>query len=233
MIGVNLLSEQIADFHLELGVTMIGVNLFTQKIDADHRHEIKKFFQALDTNKDGSISMKEFKEGMRNTFHTKLSEEQLEAIFRNVDIDDNRTITFDELLTITAHRMLVDEDERLFQAFQELDEDGDGLISKNELERALNEWEDLVLREDDEEWGPQMSPRRKHKHTRESTIELKRFQSAFGHADKNDDGQIDYEEFLRILHPDFGDNMSLNDLKQQVVDDNRVRGAQWNVDYET
>merc|ERR1719361_1143343 len=195
MIGVNLLSEQIADFHLELGVTMIGVNLFTQKIDADHRHEIKKFFQALDTNKDGSISMKEFKEGMRNTFHTKLSEEELEAIFRNVDIDDNRTITFDELLTITAHRMLVDEDERLFQAFQELDEDGDGLISKDELESALNEWEDFLLRDEEEE---ELSPRKKRGHTRESTITLQRFTSAFGHADKNGDGQIDYVEFLRI-----------------------------------
>merc|ERR1719334_1434469 len=207
-------------------------NLFTQKIDSDHRHEIKKFFQALDTNKDGSISMKEFKEGMINTFHTALSEEQLEAIFRNVDIDDNRTITFDELLTITAHRMLVDEDERLFQAFQELDEDGDGLISKDELENALNEWEVLLRGEIDEE-EDELSPRKKRTHTRESTITLQRFQSAFGHADKNGDGQIDYEEFLRILHPDFGDNMSLNDLKNGVLEDDRVRGGQWNVDYET
>ena len=74
-------------------------NLFASKIDSDHRHEIKKFFQTLDTNKDGSISMKEFKDGMLNIFHTKLSEEQLEAIFRNVDLDDNREITFDELVS--------------------------------------------------------------------------------------------------------------------------------------
>lgn len=86
--------------------------------------------------------------------------------------------------------MLVDEDERLFQAFQELDEDGDGLISKDELENALNEWEDL-MRESEEEGNLELSPRRKHRHTRESTITLQRFTSAFGHADKNGDGQID------------------------------------------
>ena len=86
--------------------------------------------------------------------------------------------------------MLVDEDERLFQAFQELDEDGDGLISKDELESALNEWEDFLLRDEEEE---ELSPRKKRGHTRESTITLQRFQSAFGHADKNGDGQIDVE----------------------------------------
>ena len=74
-------------------------NLFAQRIDSDHRHEIKKFFEALDTNKDGAISMKEFKEGMLNTFNSTLSEDQLEAIFRNVDLDDDRAITFDELVS--------------------------------------------------------------------------------------------------------------------------------------
>lgn len=37
--------------------------------------------------------------------------------------------------------MLVDEDERLYDAFQALDEDGDGLISKEELDHALVEHE--------------------------------------------------------------------------------------------
>merc|ERR1719295_93230 len=91
----------------------------------------------------------------------------------------------------------------------------------------------MVLFDDDAE-EEEISPRRKRTHTRESTITLKRFQSAFGKADKNNDGQIDYEEFLRILHPDFSDDeMTMESFKKDVTEDTRVRGARFNVDFET
>lgn len=44
---------------------------------------------------------------------------------------------------------------------------------------------------------------------------------------------IQYEEFLRILHPEFEDDeLSLADFKSNVTDSTRVRGAKWNVDYQ-
>ena len=62
---------------------------------------------------------------------------------------------------------------------------------------------------------------------------VERFQSAFGLADKNGDGQIDYEEFLRILHPDFADeHMTMDLFKQSVTEESRIRGATFNVDFD-
>eukprot|EP01083_Nonionella_stella_P005945 17159_1 len=220
-----IVRDALRKFHSTSKFKVAISNLFRDKIDSDHIKELRVFFDTLDANKDGSISLLEFKDGMMNTFHTDLSDEQLEQIFSNVDIDDDRSITFEELMTITAHRMLIDEDERLFQAFTDLDEDGDGLISKDELRNAMRKLED-ENESDDEKKG----------HKRDSTIMLKRFQSAFVSADKNGDGHVDYEEFLRILHPDFDDEtMTMMDFKSNVTngEGHRVRGAQFNVDYQT
>ena len=66
--------------------------------------------------------------------------------------------------------MLVDEDERLYDAFQALDEDGDGLISKEELKTAMVDNE-------------KKSRGKGAHHRRESTsflLDSLRVQSAFG-----------------------------------------------------
>ena len=154
--------------------------------------------------------------------------------------------------------MLVDEDERLYDAFQALDHNGDGLISKQELGAALLEHERKV------------KGKGNGHHQRESTTVLfdtLRVQSAFGitldtlrvplcvplfalclysrsgAADKNDDGQIDveypssnpvhvisdsvtpyflyvlqYEELLRMLHPEFhDDDMTMDNFKHNII----------------
>ena len=160
---------------------------------------MRKWFEELDTNNDGTLSLKEFKEGMAK-YHTDLDDDQLEQVFGNIDLDDSRGITFDEILSITSHRMLVDEDERLYQAFQDLDEDGNGLISQQELEKALKEFD----------------KNNDGHNRRESRMMLTRFKSSFFGADKNNDGQIDYEEFLRVIHPDFTDDKSMQEVGSYI-----------------
>ena len=185
-----IVRDALKKFHHTSKFKVAISNLFVDHIDKDHIEEIRKFFDELDVNKDGAISLKEFKDGMLNKFNTDLDDEQLEQIFSNVDMDDDRQITFEELMTITAHRMLVDEDERLYQAFQDLDEDGDGLISAEELKAKINLWElelmgtgNGAIKEDEEMENDDIPSKRRHKHTRETTIMLKRFQSAFTTVD--------------------------------------------------
>merc|ERR1719361_432366 len=98
------------------------------------------------------------------------------------------------------------------------------MISKEELDRALVQNAKEMRGKNDN-------------HERVDTVALLdslRVQSAFGAADKNNDGQIDYEEFLRMLHPEFhDDDMTMDNFKHNIVDvdSGRVRGAQFDVDY--
>jgi len=47
------------------------------------------------------------------------------------------TVAVDEMMTAMSHRALINEDERLFHTFQDLDKNGDGCISREELDSAL------------------------------------------------------------------------------------------------
>ncbi|ETO09647.1 hypothetical protein RFI_27729, partial [Reticulomyxa filosa] len=168
--------------------------LFDQNISfcfIDNVYEKKKkkktFFSSLDENHDGVITLEEFKKGMKER-DKRLTEAQIEKMFQNIDIDDSRGITLDELLTACANRALIAQDERLFRAFVDLDKDENGTLSKQELKDALIRIDPSF--KDDQDL----------------------LSNAFTSADRNGDGKIDYEEFLRILHPEFREDAKLDDF---------------------
>jgi len=49
-------------------------------------------------------------------------------------------------------------------------------------------------------------------------------------VDQNSDGRIDYEEFLRVIHPDFGDS-TMDQFVYGVNDSTRIHNANFNVDF--
>lgn len=167
-----IVKDALRKFHGTCKFKVAISNIFIHQLDQDHVAEIKKFFNELDVDNDGKITLLEFKHGMQTKFNTELSDKQLDVIFSTIDIDSDRTITFAELITITTHRMLVDEDERLFQAFADIDENGDGVISRDELEKAMQ--------------------RINNQHSsKQGKAVMQRVETAFTAADLNKDGNID------------------------------------------
>ncbi|ETO11733.1 calmodulin-domain protein kinase, partial [Reticulomyxa filosa] len=166
------------------------------------------FFESLDENHDGVITFEEFKKGMKER-DKKFTESQLETMFQNIDIDDSMgnffflfplkkkivlRITLNELLTAAASQHLLAQDERLFQAFLDLDKDSSGTLTKEELKDAM----------------VRLNP------TLKDSAHQRQISVAFASADRNQDGVIDYEEFLRVLHPQFKEDQQ---LKEFVGDD--------------
>ncbi|ETO34429.1 hypothetical protein RFI_02665 [Reticulomyxa filosa] len=153
---------EIAKFTNNCNFKIAVIQLFRsqfEKMRPAHFQHLKELFKKLDKDGSGTISTKK--------------------MFGELDVKSTGEIRFDELLNAAVHDYLVSSDERLYQAFRELDDDDDGIIRVEQLKAKLKEtdpyghYSEMLKMIDD--------------------------------ADLDKDGTINYEEFLRALHPDFNE----------------------------
>jgi calmodulin len=135
--------------------------------------EFKEAFALFDKDGDGSITSKELGTVMRSLGQNP-TEPELQDMINEVDTDGNGTIDFPEFLTMMARKIKeTDSDDEIREAFRIIDKDGSGFISASELKQVMI---DL---------GEELTDRVIEEMIRE--------------ADVNGDGQIDYEEFVRMM----------------------------------
>merc|ERR1719419_1929753 len=102
-----------------------------------------------------------------------LTREECHTIMLSVDANSNGVIEFDELLSSRINRKLTSKEERLRKVFRCLDTDGSRTLSPDEVMAAL-----ISIHKDID---------------RSKCIELMKS------ADTNNDGMIDYEEWLAMF----------------------------------
>lgn len=97
--------------------------------------ELRKVFETYDTSKDGIISLEEFKAAMTSTGD--YSEEEITKMFYTIDRDLSGGIYYTEFLaaTLEARGRIVEE--KLADAFDRMDCDDTGYISRQNLEDFL------------------------------------------------------------------------------------------------
>ena len=135
--------------------------------------EFKEAFSLFDRDGDGTITVKELGTVMRSLGQNP-TEAELQDMINEVDVDGNGCIDFPEFLSLMARKMRdTDTEEELVDAFKVFDRDGNGLISAAELRHVMtNLGEKLTDEEVDE---------------------------MIKEADIDGDGQINYEEFVRMM----------------------------------
>ena len=102
------------------------------------------------------------------------TEADLRQMIREVDADGNGTIDFQEFLALMARTAgSADAEELYSMAFRVIDRDGNGLVSADELKRVMNKLGE--------------------------NISYKEAEEMIREADMDGDGQVNYEEFVRIL----------------------------------
>ena len=117
--------------------------LASRTSDADVSEEMKIFF-TLDKNRDGYITLKELKEGMKDLDNVN----ELTEILKGVDIDNNGAINYTEFIAATLNQnTLVNEKTKIKDAFRVFDKDGDGNIDEDELKQALESSDSNMLKE--------------------------------------------------------------------------------------
>uniref|UniRef100_A0A0E0M766 EF-hand domain-containing protein n=1 Tax=Oryza punctata TaxID=4537 RepID=A0A0E0M766_ORYPU len=144
-----------------------------KRLTAQKRKEIKEAFDLFDTDGSGTIDPKELNVAMR-ALGFELTPEQIHQMIAEVDKDGSGTIDFDEFVHMMTDKMGErDAREELNKAFKIIDKDNNGKISDVDIQRlAIETGEPFTLDE-----------------VREM-IEA---------ADENGDGEVDHEEFLKMM----------------------------------
>ena len=147
-----------------------GASLLT----AEQIAEIKETFLLFDKDKDGSISTNELKSVMNSLGFSPTSDELVEYI-NEADKNGDGTIDFDEFLKLMQKRGTsnsAESDDELVAAFKTFDLDGNGFIDRDELSQVMRNLGEKLTEEEIDEMMKE--------------------------ADIDGDGQICYEEFVKM-----------------------------------
>lgn len=142
-------------------------------IPEDRRKEYKDAFEMFDRDKDGTITAKELANVMCS-LNQDPTEEELNEMIAEVDLDGNGEIDFEEFVTLMNRRSKeTDTEEEVLNAFKVFDKEGNGLISITDLRHIM-----MTL-------GDQLNEEEVDDMLRE--------------ADTDGDGFINYEDFIRRM----------------------------------
>ena len=154
----------------------------TEHLSKEKIIKMRNEFLLLDTDGDGSVSTEELAEvlrAMRVKF--KLTEGAIKSMIKEIDQDGSGTITVEEYMDNMKdktskdiiHRALIHRSS-IRRDFHKYDADGSGFITKDELKEVLEKKSALNL----------------------SATQI---DDLLYEADMNNDGQINYEEFVIMM----------------------------------
>lgn len=145
----------------------LALNVIAKKSTSSEIIALRKVFEEFDTQNTGTITLDEFQKALSSSDY---SEEEIKAIFRKVDVNQTDVINYTEFLAATLETQGAIEEYRLAEAFDAIDSDDSGYISRENLRNILGSRSD------------------------ESYID-----KLIGEADFRKDGRVSYEEFLQLF----------------------------------
>eukprot|EP00761_Pharyngomonas_kirbyi_P003552 gb/GECH01003556.1/.p1 GENE.gb/GECH01003556.1/~~gb/GECH01003556.1/.p1 ORF type:complete len:163 (+),score=66.64 gb/GECH01003556.1/:1-489(+) len=144
-----------------------------KELTPEQKQEIKEAFDLFDTDGSGYIDAKELKVAMR-ALGFEHKKEEVKKWIAEIDKDGKGVIGFEEFEQFMAEKMATrDTREEILKAFKLFDCDGTGKISFNNLKRISKELGENLTEDEIKEMIEE--------------------------ADRDGDGEINEEEFLRIM----------------------------------
>jgi len=134
--------------------------------------KLRDLFFAIDTNNIGTLTVDELKGALDQMHADKhLSASTIEKMFKGIDVDGLGTIHYHEFLAALLESQGMLTEERLADAFERIDSEGKGYISKENLKSIL---------------GPDYNSKMVDKMIKEA-------------SNGKHDGKINYQDFLRVM----------------------------------
>ncbi|KAI9090762.1 hypothetical protein K1719_028615 [Acacia pycnantha] len=148
----------------------MAIRVIAEKLSEEEIAGLKEIFKMIDTDNSGQITFNELKNGLKR-FGADLNESEIQDLMQAADVDNSGTIDYKEFIAATLHLNKIEREDHLVAAFSYFDKDGSGYITPDELQEACQEFgiEDFHLEE------------------------------IIREADQDNDGQIDYKEFVAMM----------------------------------
>ncbi|KAF3442777.1 hypothetical protein FNV43_RR16694 [Rhamnella rubrinervis] len=159
-------------------IKKMALRIIAENLSEEEIAGLKEMFKMIDTDNSGQITFEELKDGLRR-FGANLTESETYQLMQAADVDNSGTIDYGEFIAATLHLNKIDREDHLFAAFSYFDKDGSGYITQDELQQAC------------EEFG----------------IENVHLEEMIREVDQDNDGRIDYNEFVAMMQKgnvDFG-----------------------------
>ena len=148
-----------------------AITFIATQISTDQIQHLKKKFEAIDKNGDGNITIKELRDNLKDV----KNKEEIIQMMIGADTDNSGTINYTEFLAATMEQNLYLKEENLRNAFRMFDSDGSGKISVEEVKQILGA--------------------KKY----QAEIPEDQWEDLIGEVDQNGDGELDFEEFLKMM----------------------------------
>ncbi|RDX73743.1 Calcium-dependent protein kinase 2, partial [Mucuna pruriens] len=154
----------------------MALRVIAENLSEEEIAGLKEMFKTIDTDNSGQITFEELKIGLKK-FGANLNESEIYDLMQAADVDNSGTIDYGEFIAATLHLNKVDREDHLVAAFAYFDKDGSGYITQDELQKAC------------EEFG----------------LGDVRMEEMLREADQNNDGRIDYNEFVAMMQKGTAD----------------------------
>lgn len=169
--GLKLNLKILSNFMNAEKLKKITLTYIATQLNENEILELNKLFTKLDKNYDGVLTFEEMKAGLEEL--NEKSAADLKEIMKSMDTDKNGTINYTEFIAASIERSLYLKEEKLWTAFRMFDKDGNGKISAAELKEVLGK--------------------------DQKNSDMKYYDNLIKEADFNGDGEIDYNEFIKMM----------------------------------
>lgn len=148
----------------------LALRVIAERLSEEEIAGLREMFKAVDTKSKGVITFGELRKCLTG-YGNELEDDEISNVVEADDKDNDITINYEEFIAATMPLNKIEREEHLMAAFTYFDKDGSGYITADKLQRACGEYnmEGTFLEE--------------------NILEV----------DQNNDGQIDYAEFVAMM----------------------------------
>jgi calcium-dependent protein kinase len=130
---------------------------------------LKELFQSFDEDGSGTVTIKEFQKGLAKK-GTSTTAAEVQQLLNTIDVDASGEIDYQEFIASTLSAAKFNSEENIARAFAYFDTDNSGYITVDELKKVIKE--------------------------NNVDVDATNF---LDEVDKNNDGRVDYDEFLAMM----------------------------------